>query len=225
MRKKSLFRSIAGALFLGVMAFTSCVQSDCYDDFYDDMSFESMIARRKFKGDNNTQGQPTPHSATSEQDIIDAREWVNNSTTPACYECVAYAMSNFSGKSLPQIRNEIGNILMHKYGYGPNWEYAYKQMVENNGGVILGDASALFFCVINAKPLTTNWMAYFNSFSNYEDPDNIVITEKVLVGIDGTHWGILRNVIQQGGVWYLIVKDQYNDYAGYNLNRLTSVWK
>lgn len=226
MKQKRLFGSIASAMFLGLMALTSCVQTDFYDEFYDDMSSESMIARRKFKADYNSSGQLVPQSATSEDDIIKAREWVNNCSTPARSECAAYAFSNFSGRSLPQIRNEIGNILMHKYGYGPNWEYAYKQMVEHpNGGVVLGDAVALISCVVGAHPVTTNWMAYFNSFSDPSDPDRIVITEPVIVGIDGTHLGLLRGVICRGGSWYLVVKDPIDDYSGYAINRLTSVWK
>ena len=52
MKQKRLFGSIASAMLLGLMALTSCVQTDLYDDFYDDMSSESMIARRKFKNDN-----------------------------------------------------------------------------------------------------------------------------------------------------------------------------
>lgn len=57
MKTKSLFKSVAAAMLLATMSLTSCVQGDLYDDFIDDdMSSESMIARRKFKNDNGNTG-------------------------------------------------------------------------------------------------------------------------------------------------------------------------
>lgn len=65
MKQKRLFGSIASAMLLGLMALTSCVQTDLYDEFYDDMSSESMIARRKFKNDNGGSGSNMAQSYVS----------------------------------------------------------------------------------------------------------------------------------------------------------------
>ena len=67
MKQKKVLSKIAGALFIGTMALSSCVQGGLYDDFYDeDMPSWMMIARRKFKNengnnDNNGSGDVDPY--------------------------------------------------------------------------------------------------------------------------------------------------------------------
>lgn len=209
-------RSTAVVMLLVVMSLTSCVQSDMYDGFFDDdLSSGEMIARRKYKNDYG-QG---PDFDLMFQEIAYAKQWVNDASTLGNSECLALALSSFSGKSLVNVRNEIGRI---KYNNSFGWEYSYMTAVEGEGiKPGSGNSERMFKEIAGAS-------VYNNAdFENYVRSLSAVLSEngeirvylgmKVIVGT-GAHWGIINYLVYENGVWSLRVIDQYSETTPLSLS-------
>lgn len=220
MRKIVIFRNVALAVLFGAISLTSCVQNDMYDEYFDeDLSSETMIARRKFKNDNGGQSGP------SAEDINNAIQWVNTCTTPGGAECFAYALSNYSGKSLPAVRNELGSILYNN-AYG--WEYTYKMAVTGLGLPMNFNVDGVVKSITGATPY--NYSDFINAVKSLIPVESengemrASLGFKVIV-CTGSHWGVINYLVYKNGSWSVRIIDQASDASPCSIDNIAKLYK
>ncbi len=203
MRNKTIFRGIVGVLFVGAM-FASCVQDDLYDDFFDeDLSAGSIICRRKFKADNNSSQSNKKKKdeipAWTPEGQKEAEEWVYNSGSAGMGECVPSVISGMSGKSLVDVRKDIGPTIT---GASEHWEYYYYRRAAKSEGFPIGTENAANLIkskcnnlhdsssqalLAEARKKAPHWDT--TSPRIYDAPSNAIVVQT-----GGEHWGILSRM-------------------------------
>ena len=199
--------------------------------FDEDLSAGSIICRRKFKADNNS-GQ-----SSNNDDIIPewtqkrqekAEKWVNNSEKAGRGECVPSVISDMLGKSLPDVRKDIGKTMT---GVSEHWEFYYYYRAKKSDGFPIGTERAASLisskCGLNESDSRSlleearqrGKSDDFNGPKKWEVPHH-----QIVVQVDGNHWGILdriENVMAKDPSVYIIAYG-YNE-GPYNFSRITRV--
>lgn len=198
MKTKSLFKSVAAAMLLATMSLTSCVQDDLYDDFIDDdMSSESMIARRKFKGDSKA------------EKFVAGDKYGDD-------ECVAVAICKFSGKTIQEVRAIIGRGI-----YGDDWVEKYYKAVQKEGGLNLYTSGAVEYIKnICGVEKTTNTLQRDRDAST-QSTAIYVPTTKTIVQLDHCHWGILVKQVVSNGTITTYIDDNIRNNDKFEDSQIT----
>lgn len=202
MRNKTIFRGIVGVLFVGAM-FASCVQDDIYDDFFDeDLSAGSIICRRKFKADNNSNQSNKKKKdeipAWTPEGQKEAEEWVYNSGSAGMGECVPSVISGMTGKSLVEVRKDIGPTIT---GASEHWEYYYYHRAKKSDGFPIGTDGAASLIKSKCGVSESNrssLLAEARSKAPRWDPTSPRVYDApyntIVVQTNGNHWGILSRI-------------------------------
>lgn len=205
--KKKLFGKFACAVLLGVMSLTSCVETDMYDEFFDeDLSSENLISRRKFKGDGSDWNGT----------IEEAWDLINSSSVIGSGECVAYAVSIVKPQSLPFVRTGLMPELSQFSGGGEEWVRDYVRAVKGDGIKLYTnmDEAHVVCYALNAyiphdKRKDLNDYVTSTGGGEYKIKQNAKVL--VVLNYGWGHWGVLTGLNKSFGI---ITEIKYKDCSG-----------
>ena len=211
-------------MLLGVFAMSSCVQDDMYELYDDD--FESGFMRSKKSKDYGGGSSDGGFLAEYER----RKQWVNDPSTRGTSECVAVSIANETGRSIVDVRNQIGPMAVYgTYGVGNTyWEYYYYMAVNEGDGITnIGTAELIAITTSSSEWTNNEWLQYI---SLHKCPGGRVYPEEgddFILQINGQHWGILQYIDydpqpnKSSYVFY--IKDQFGDCRGYR-NKVSRVF-
>lgn len=227
-----IFKRVWGAILLGVLPLVSCVQSDLYDDFYDDLSLEELITRRKFKADYHNGGQSNNNQNNNggefnEKDLQKAIKWVNENTGGGSGECLLYSIKEYKrNTTLPALRQTLGSgIVQMDRGSSDNWEYWYWYHAKKQGdGFAVGvdGATGIIRSACGVQEVSIS--SFIQEAKSKAQVTDIFTQEKlytapynsIFIIVDAKHVGLLDRIIFRGNDAEIHLVDQYGNTGPYS---------
>lgn len=216
---KRKFEILSALLMCFILTFTSCVQDDMYEIYDDDMFPDVMISRKKGKWDN--------YDDVDQVAVAAAIKWINNHPVQSNEnECFAYALSNYSGRPISQIRKMVGPKIFYYNMY--DWPIYYKAWVTSGAGLPTQYRDDEYWYDFEASIINQTVGASYKSSSVWESEfmqkEGQSLTGNIIVGVNHNHWGVLMKVEYRSGYWMVTLKDQTGSNNVYLFREIDSVY-